>query len=372
MPYLECVTEKMMRFAENVRISGEEINRRLMINLEDIKKDLGVVSPSKHMAESVMKDSSFNRKGRICFDFDGVIHSYVSGWHGNNVANDPPVPGIAEVIRKLYNEGWEIYVHSSRCATLAGLQTIQNYLNRYEIPYTDITPYKPAAKIYVDDRAICFDGNSEKLLRQIRNFKSYLEKGDEFAVGDKIHLDDRYTATCQKVGKKGAIFLFDQYLDMDKNPVILESIKILLSRGNQQYEGSSLPILLNEILSYPMFDNIRGYLIPFKNGDFLRIPTAEEMFGEEHTRHTFKRLKLKKQWELMKDPVNRRAISLDGNKKVYGLLQNNYIFAGGTFACVDPGGELSMVYSDLATMTRIRIAFRLDGGVLKDKKVTKL
>lgn len=371
MPYLECVTEKMMRFAENVRISGEEINRRFMINLEDIKKDLGVVSPSKHMAESVVKDSSFNRKGRICFDFDGVIHSYVSGWQGNNVANDPPVPGIVGVIRKLYNEGWEIYVHSSRCATLAGAQTIQNYLNRYEIPYKDITPYKPEAKIYVDDRAICFDEDSEKLLRQIRNFKSYLEKGEEFRVGDKIRLDDRYTATCQKIGKKGAIFLFDQYLDA--SPVLMESIKLLLSRGNNhKYEESSLPILLNEILSYPMFDNIRGYLIPFKNGDFLRIPYAEEMFDEQQIQYTFVPKNRKKQWKLMKNASNRVVLPSEDNAQLYGILQNNYKYSEGAFACVDPSGDPSIISSDYVKVTGIRIVFRLNEDALKDRRVTKL
>ena len=38
------------------------------------------------------------RKPIICLDFDGVIHSYTSGWKGAAVIPDPPVPGALEFI----------------------------------------------------------------------------------------------------------------------------------------------------------------------------------------------------------------------------------------------------------------------------------
>ena len=36
-------------------------------------------------------------KQTVVFDFDGVIHSYKSGWRGASIIPDPPVPGIDKV-----------------------------------------------------------------------------------------------------------------------------------------------------------------------------------------------------------------------------------------------------------------------------------
>ena len=37
-------------------------------------------------------------KKTVVFDFDGVIHSYTSGWKGESVITDPPVPRIKEAM----------------------------------------------------------------------------------------------------------------------------------------------------------------------------------------------------------------------------------------------------------------------------------
>lgn len=111
----------------------------------------------------------------VVFDFDGVIHSYKSGWKGETVIPDEPVPGIKDSLRDIHKAGYEIVVVSSRCRTNEGMDAIHDWLLKYDlIKYVDlICKEKPPAIVYIDDRAICFDGHPETLLDKIQNFKPW-------------------------------------------------------------------------------------------------------------------------------------------------------------------------------------------------------
>ena len=111
----------------------------------------------------------------VVFDFDGVIHSYTSGWKGIDVIPDPPVYGIKEAIKEIREAGYEIVIVSTRCATVEGRAAIYDWLIRYGIyDYIDkVCKEKPPAVAYIDDRAICFDGHPETLLEKIANFKPW-------------------------------------------------------------------------------------------------------------------------------------------------------------------------------------------------------
>lgn len=115
------------------------------------------------------------KKNTIVFDFDGVIHSYISGWKGYDVIPDPPVNGIKEVINELRKD-YKVVVVSARAKTPIGRLAIKEYLREHNIVVDDISDTKPPAFIYIDDRAICFKGNSNELLEQIRNFKPWQDK----------------------------------------------------------------------------------------------------------------------------------------------------------------------------------------------------
>lgn len=97
----------------------------------------------------------------LCMDFDGVIHSYKSGWKGAEIIPDDPVDGVFDWMRRAM-EKFEIHVYSSRSQELLGRAAMHTYIKSYapdivdELVFSDI---KPRAFLTIDDRAILFDGN---------------------------------------------------------------------------------------------------------------------------------------------------------------------------------------------------------------------
>ncbi|MCI6239481.1 MAG: hypothetical protein MR638_10630 [Lachnospiraceae bacterium] len=119
----------------------------------------------------------------------------------------------------------------------------------------------------------------------------------DIEVGDRIHVD-HYTATCQEITPKGALFLMDQYLD---KPMVM-------NRNNSNkggYEESDLRRALQSEDVLKLFSGIREWMVPFDNGDLLRIPFAGEMFGDEVPQWI--ESDSNEQWPLMTDAHNRTA-----------------------------------------------------------------
>lgn len=117
-------------------------------------------------------------KPTVVFDFDGVIHSYTSGWKGTTEIPDPPVPGIREAIEHIRLAGYRVVVVSARCMNKGGESAVRHYLLEHGITVDDVTGLKPAAICYIDDRAIYFDGHPETLLEKIVNFKPWNYSGE--------------------------------------------------------------------------------------------------------------------------------------------------------------------------------------------------
>ena len=109
----------------------------------------------------------------VVFDFDGVIHSYKSGWQGVATVPDEPVLGIKEAIADIRAAGYNVAVVSTRSAYEQGAAAVKAWLEKYGIEVDAICAEKPPAVVYIDDRAICFDGKPETLLGKIQNFKPW-------------------------------------------------------------------------------------------------------------------------------------------------------------------------------------------------------
>lgn len=153
----------------------------------------------------------------VVFDFDGVIHSYTSGWRGETTIPDPPVPGIREALKEIHSAGYEVVVVSTRCATAKGKGAIEAWLyNNGLREYIDkVCKEKPPAIAYIDDRAICFDGHPGTLLRKIQNFQPWYKTptltppNEWVSVEDEIPSDDddglEFFCMTNATGKGGGV-----------------------------------------------------------------------------------------------------------------------------------------------------------------------
>jgi len=130
-----------------------------------------------------------NEKEIIVLDFDGVIHSYTSGWQGADVANDPPVPGVREFILAAANE-FKICIISARSNQSGGIRCMAEYLyNILGLPADvmseiDFPTHKPPAHLWIDDRAVCFKGEWPTI-QELLDFKPWYKYKSNVPVIDK-------------------------------------------------------------------------------------------------------------------------------------------------------------------------------------------
>lgn len=114
----------------------------------------------------------FKVKPVICLDFDGVLHSYKSGWRGANIIPDPPVLGALEFLREAV-KNFTVCIFSSRSNQDGGRTAMQEWLGRYSVDPEHGLPHdadlsflgdiewpteKPPAHVTLDDRALTFTG----------------------------------------------------------------------------------------------------------------------------------------------------------------------------------------------------------------------
>ncbi len=183
-------------------------------------------------------------KKTVVFDFDGVIHSYKSGWQGDEaVIPDEPVEGIKTAIKQIRNAGYEVVIVSTRCASLKGQAAVQMYLEKYEIEFDRICKEKPPAIVYIDDRAICFDGQSDKLLEQIESFKPWYQKEKQLrkklfiSVPMKNRTEENIRKSIDKMHRIAEI-VFDEELDII--PSYIEDSPPANSKEAVWYLGESI------------------------------------------------------------------------------------------------------------------------------------
>ena len=118
----------------------------------------------------------------ICIDIDGTITHYID-WVDAHTFGEV-LPHCAEAIHHLKADGWFVIIYSTR----ADRNEITRFLNEHNVPFDAINENpnqpanavggKPYADVYLDDRAIQFDGHWEDMYERISSFAPW-EAGGE-------------------------------------------------------------------------------------------------------------------------------------------------------------------------------------------------
>ena len=115
----------------------------------------------------------------VCIDIDGTISRYIE-WVDSKTFGEV-LPHCAETIHHLKADGWFVIIYTTRADQIE----IKKFLDEHNIPFDSINENpnqpdnakggKPYADVYVDDRAIQFDGDWVEAYQKISGFTTWEE-----------------------------------------------------------------------------------------------------------------------------------------------------------------------------------------------------
>ena len=111
--------------------------------------------------------SNYQFKKTIAIDLDGVLDEYTGKYDVNKI---PDIRNGAKDFIIELSKDYKLILFTTRDSKLAKEWLIKNNIDKY---FSDITNTKPLAYIYLDDRALKFDGNYDDTLNAIKNYKVY-------------------------------------------------------------------------------------------------------------------------------------------------------------------------------------------------------
>lgn len=160
-------------------------------------------------------------------------------------------------------------------------------------------------------------------MKVIREVKIKTEK---LEIGDSIRISlpgEEHTATAIRDEGDGMLFLFDEYLD-EERPMNKQN------STDGGYDASEMRKFLRALTDvFPK--KLRKRMVPFENGDMLRLLTITEMCGVDEN---FDRCEGQIEW--MKDRRHRMASRKDTE---YECGWTSTVVSGANFASVNWGGD---------------------------------
>lgn len=114
-----------------------------------------------------------SKKISIAVDFDGVLHSFRSGWQGPRKISDYPTwLAMLWLERMIADPRIDVSIYSARSWHIGGSRKIRKWLIKWGIDKKDVRKLKfwmrkPPVDLIIDDRCWCFKGvfpSAEELL----------------------------------------------------------------------------------------------------------------------------------------------------------------------------------------------------------------
>lgn len=117
-----------------------------------------------------MAQEEIDPRPTVCVDLNGVLDLY-TGWQGPEHW-DEPRPGVESFLRNLNEQGFRVVVFTTRWEADA-----RAWLEKHGLAcwIAEVTDRKPAAHVFVDDRAVCFRGDFGETLEEILRFRAHWE-----------------------------------------------------------------------------------------------------------------------------------------------------------------------------------------------------
>ena len=109
-----------------------------------------------------------NYKKRILIDLDGVLNEYGKEKYDENYIPEMKY-GAKEFLEEICADA-DLYLFTSRNLLLASKWLIKNNLDKY---FKDVTNVKIPAFLHIDDRAVCYNGDYEQTLADVKMFKAH-------------------------------------------------------------------------------------------------------------------------------------------------------------------------------------------------------
>lgn len=115
----------------------------------------------------------------VACDFDGVLHSFISGWTNPRDIPDLPTEGAIEWLKHILAMGhlYQVVIFGARVYHWGGKKAMKKWLLKHGLTKEELSKIrfvyqKPGCQFLLDDRVICFRGTFPSDI-EILNFRPW-------------------------------------------------------------------------------------------------------------------------------------------------------------------------------------------------------